>query len=117
MTGCSTRATFEREDPHAPEPVQEHVFLDRYALRDCEGQLLGRSPAEMWRRLDKRVQILLLLALSRLEAGVALEREPHRFADLVGTTLHQLRPALKGRDVVLEIPRAPDRDVSLAPEA
>ena len=33
-----------------------------------------------------------------------MEREPHRFADIVGTTLHQLRPALKGRDVVVEIP-------------
>ena len=44
-----------------------------------------------------------MLALSRLEAGLELEREPIRFADLVGTALHQLRPDLKDRDVTLEI--------------
>ena len=65
----------------------------RELLRDLDGQAS---------RLDRLVGDML--ALSRLEAGVALEREPHRFADLVGTTLHQLRPALKGRDVVVEIP-------------
>jgi len=65
----------------------------RDLLRDLDGQAS---------RLDRLVGDML--ALSRLEAGVALEREPHRFADLVGTTLHQLRPALKGRDVVVEIP-------------
>jgi two-component system sensor histidine kinase KdpD len=65
----------------------------RELLRDLDGQAS---------RLDRLVGDML--ALSRLEAGVALEREPHRFADLVGTTLHQLRPAMKGRDVVVEIP-------------
>jgi two-component system sensor histidine kinase KdpD len=65
----------------------------RELLRDLDGQAS---------RLDRLVGDML--ALSRLEAGVALEREPHRFADLVGTTLHKLRPALKGRDVVVEIP-------------
>jgi two-component system sensor histidine kinase KdpD len=34
---------------------------------------------------------------------VELDREPHRFADLVGSALHQLRPDLKERDVKLEI--------------
>jgi two-component system sensor histidine kinase KdpD len=52
-------------------------------------------------RLDRMVGDML--ALSRLEAGMALEREPHRFADLVGTALHQLRAELKGRKVILEI--------------
>ena len=65
----------------------------RELLRDLDGQAS---------RLDRLVGDML--ALSRLEAGVALEREPHRFADLVGTTLHQLRPALKGREVAVEIP-------------
>jgi two-component system sensor histidine kinase KdpD len=53
-------------------------------------------------RLDRLVGDML--ALSRLEAGVELEREPHAFADLVGTTLHQLRPALKGHEVTLDLP-------------
>jgi len=44
-----------------------------------------------------------MFALSRLEAGLELEREPIRFADLVGTALHQLRPDIKDRDVTLEI--------------
>lgn len=61
-------------------------------LRDLDGQAT---------RLDRLVGDML--ALSRLEAGVELEREPHRFADLVGTTLHQLQAALKGREVTLEI--------------
>jgi two-component system sensor histidine kinase KdpD len=64
----------------------------RELLRDLDGQAS---------RLDRLVGDML--ALSRLEAGVALEREPHRFADLVGTTLHQLRPALKGREVAVDI--------------
>lgn len=53
-------------------------------------------------RLDRMVGDML--ALSRLEAGVELDREPHAFADLVGTTLHQLRPDLKGHEVTLELP-------------
>jgi two-component system sensor histidine kinase KdpD len=53
-------------------------------------------------RLDRMVGDML--ALSRLEAGVELDREPHAFADLVGTTLHQLRPDLKGHEVELELP-------------
>jgi two-component system sensor histidine kinase KdpD len=61
-------------------------------LRDLDGQAS---------RLDRLVGDML--ALSRLEAGLELEREPIRFADLVGTALHQLRPDLKDRDVTLEI--------------
>jgi two-component system sensor histidine kinase KdpD len=53
-------------------------------------------------RLDRMVGDML--ALSRLEAGVELDREPHAFADLVGTTLHQLRTDLKGHEVTLELP-------------
>lgn len=62
-------------------------------LRDLDGQA---------NRLDRLVGDML--ALSRLEAGMELEREPHRFAELVGTALHQLRPNLKGHKVTLDIP-------------
>ena len=64
----------------------------RELLRDLDGQAT---------RLDRMVGDML--ALSRLEAGVELEREPHQFADLVGTALHQLRAELKGRNVTVEI--------------
>jgi two-component system sensor histidine kinase KdpD len=64
--------------------------------RELLGDLDGQAS-----RLDRLVGDML--ALSRLEAGMELEREPHRFADLVGTALHQLRPALKDRVITLEI--------------
>jgi two-component system sensor histidine kinase KdpD len=51
-------------------------------------------------RLDHMVGDML--ALSRLEAGVALDREPHRFADLVGNAVRQLRGDLKGRDLSVD---------------
>ena len=51
-------------------------------------------------RLDQMVGDML--ALSRLEAGVALDREPHRFADLVGSAMRQLRSDLKGREVTVD---------------
>jgi two-component system, OmpR family, sensor histidine kinase KdpD len=53
-------------------------------------------------RLDHMVGDLL--ALSRLEAGVGLEREPHSFADVVGGSLRQLRGQLKGHDVQVDVP-------------
>ncbi len=53
-------------------------------------------------RLDRMVGDML--ALSRLEAGVELDREPHSFADLTGSALHQLRGQMKEHDVVLHIP-------------
>jgi two-component system sensor histidine kinase KdpD len=51
-------------------------------------------------RLDHMVGDML--ALSRLEAGVALDKEPHRFADLVGSAVRQLRGDLKGRDLSVD---------------
>ncbi|TAN32808.1 DUF4118 domain-containing protein [bacterium] len=45
-----------------------------------------------------------MLALSRLEAGLELEKEPHRFADLVGTAMRPLRSELQGHDVPVQIP-------------
>jgi two-component system sensor histidine kinase KdpD len=44
-----------------------------------------------------------MLALSRLEAGVELDKEPHQFADLVGVAVRQLRPELKGHELVVEV--------------
>jgi len=74
----------------APQAGLQHE--QRELLQDLDGQAL---------KLDRLVGDML--ALSRLEAGVELEREPHRFADLVGTALHQLHAELKGRKVKLEI--------------
>lgn len=64
----------------------------RELLRDLDRQAA---------RLDRLVGDML--ALSRLEAGMELEREPHRFADLVGTTVHALRPDLKGHKVTVDV--------------
>ena len=68
------------------EPEQKEL------LRDLDRQAT---------RLDHMVGDML--ALSRLEAGVALDKEPHRFADLVGSALRQLRPDLEGRKVEAEV--------------
>ena len=53
-------------------------------------------------RLDRMVGDLL--ALSRLEAGVKLDREPHSFADVVSGSLRQMSSELKGHHVELRIP-------------
>jgi len=37
------------------DPVQERVFLDRYALKDANGQLLETTPTEMWHRVAHAV--------------------------------------------------------------
>lgn len=52
-------------------------------------------------RLDHMVGDML--ALSRLEAGVELEREPHSFAELVGGALRGLRPDLDDHPVEVDI--------------
>ncbi len=53
-------------------------------------------------RLDRMVGDML--ALSRLEAGLELDKEPHGFAELVGTALHRLRSDLKGHAVSVVLP-------------
>jgi two-component system sensor histidine kinase KdpD len=53
-------------------------------------------------RLDHMVGDMLVL--SRLEAGVELDKEPHAFADLVGSALHALRPELKEHRVHVQLP-------------
>jgi two-component system sensor histidine kinase KdpD len=52
-------------------------------------------------RLDRMVGDLL--ALSRLESGVELEKEPHSFTDLVGNATRQLRPELATNHLVVEV--------------
>jgi two-component system sensor histidine kinase KdpD len=53
-------------------------------------------------RLDRMVSDLL--ALSRLEAGLQLEKEPHRFADLVANATRQLRTELEANQLLVELP-------------
>jgi two-component system sensor histidine kinase KdpD len=53
-------------------------------------------------RLDRMVGDLL--ALSRLEAGMELEKEPHDFADLVAGATRQLRTELAGNHLSVELP-------------
>jgi two-component system sensor histidine kinase KdpD len=67
-----------------PEQQELLVDLDRQATR------LDRLVGDM-------------LALSRLEAGLELDREPHGFAELVGTALYQLRSDLKGHEVAVKL--------------
>ncbi|HVC75726.1 MAG TPA: ATP-binding protein [Candidatus Micrarchaeaceae archaeon] len=68
-----------------PEQQELLVDLDRQATR------LDRLVGDM-------------LALSRLEAGLELDKEPHGFAELVGTALYQLRADLKGHELAVDLP-------------
>jgi len=52
-------------------------------------------------RLDRMVGDMLVL--SRLEAGVELDTEPHSFVELVAGALRQLRPQLAGHEVRAEV--------------
>ncbi len=70
-------------------------------LAEDQRELLGDLDRQAT-RLDRMVGDML--TLSRLEAGVALDREPHGFADLVSGALRRLRPQLKEHDLVLAIP-------------
>ena len=53
-------------------------------------------------RLDRMVGDML--ALSRLEAGVELDREVHRFADLVGVATRRLRAELSPHELTVKLP-------------
>jgi two-component system sensor histidine kinase KdpD len=70
-------------------------------LKPDQQELLGDMDRAA-SRLDHMVGDLL--ALSRLEAGVELDREPYSFADVVGGSLRQLRTQLKGHEVVVHVP-------------
>jgi two-component system sensor histidine kinase KdpD len=52
-------------------------------------------------RLDRMVSDLL--TLSRLESGLALDKDVHRFADLVAEATRQLRTELSGNQLVLDV--------------
>jgi two-component system, OmpR family, sensor histidine kinase KdpD len=67
-----------------------------------EQQDLTRDMDRQATRLDHMVGDLL--ALARLEAGIELHREPHSFADLVGTSLRQVRSELQGHEVKVDAP-------------
>jgi two-component system sensor histidine kinase KdpD len=70
-------------------------------LQTDQRELLGDLDRQAT-RLDRMVSDLL--ALSRLEAGLQLEKEPHRFADLVATATRQLRPELASNQLVVDLP-------------
>jgi two-component system, OmpR family, sensor histidine kinase KdpD len=53
-------------------------------------------------RLDRMVGDLLML--SRLEAGLQLEKEPHSFTDLVGNATRQLRAELATNHLTVDLP-------------
>jgi two-component system sensor histidine kinase KdpD len=65
----------------------------RQLLIDLDGQAT---------RLDRMVGDML--ALSRLEAGVQLDTEAHRFPDLVGSAIRQLRAELNAYDLAVTVP-------------
>ncbi len=72
----------------------------RAGLRPDQTELL-RDLDRQADRLDHMVGDML--ALSRLEAGVALDLEPHRYADLVADALAPLRGDLKDRPVEVDV--------------
>lgn len=72
----------------------------RAGLADDQRELLGDMDRQA-ARLDRMVGDML--ALSRLEAGVALDREPHSFTDLVSGAVHRLRSQMKDCDLVLHV--------------
>ncbi len=70
-------------------------------LREDQRELLSDLDRQA-SRLDHMVGDLLML--SRLEAGLGMEMESHSFAELVGSSLRQLKRRLAGHDVVVRIP-------------
>ena len=70
-------------------------------LRDDQRELLGDLDRQAT-RLDRMVGDLL--ALSRLEAGAEMDREPHSLAEVVGGSLRGMRSQLKGHEVIVRIP-------------
>jgi two-component system sensor histidine kinase KdpD len=73
----------------------------RAGLTPEQGELVADMDRQAT-RLDRMVGDMLVL--SRLEAGVKLEREPHGFVDLVATAQRQLRQQLSGHELKVEVP-------------
>jgi two-component system, OmpR family, sensor histidine kinase KdpD len=76
------------------------LLAPRAGLKPDQQELLADLDRQAT-RLDRLVGDML--ALSRLEAGLELDKEPHSFAELVGTALHQLRSELKGHEVAVDL--------------
>ena len=70
-------------------------------LQPDQRELLGDLDRQAT-RLDRMVGDLL--ALSRLESGLQLEKEPHSFTDLVGNATRQLRAELAGNQLEVVLP-------------
>lgn len=70
-------------------------------LQTEQRELLGDLDRQAT-RLDRMVGDLV--ALSRLEAGVEMDKEPHALAEVVGGSLREMRTQLKGREVTVSIP-------------
>ena len=73
----------------------------RAGLAPEQRELLGDLDRQAT-RLDSMVGDLL--ALSRLEAGLGMETEPHSFAEVVGASVREMRSQLKGHEVNVRIP-------------
>jgi two-component system sensor histidine kinase KdpD len=73
----------------------------RAGLAPEQRELLGDLDRQAT-RLDSMVGDLL--ALSRLEAGLGMETEPHSFADVVGASVREMRSQLEGHQVTVRIP-------------
>ncbi len=77
------------------------LAVPQAGLQPDQQELLGDLDRQA-NRLDHMVGDML--ALSRLEAGLQLDKEPHRMADLVGTAVRQLRGELARHDVTVLVP-------------
>ncbi len=76
------------------------LAVPQAGLQPDQQELLGDLDRQA-NRLDHMVGDML--ALSRLEAGMQLDTEPHRMADLVGTSVRQLRGELAGHDLQVNV--------------
>jgi two-component system, OmpR family, sensor histidine kinase KdpD len=77
------------------------LSMPEAGLRPEQGEIVAGLDGQA-ARLDRLVGDLL--TMSRLEAGLASERSPQDFADLVATVLRALRPSLEGFYLRLEVP-------------
>lgn len=76
------------------------LAVPQAGLQPEQQELLGDLDRQA-NRLDHMVGDML--ALSRLEAGVQLDTEPHRLADLVGTAVRRLRAELETHAVKIQV--------------
>jgi two-component system, OmpR family, sensor histidine kinase KdpD len=76
------------------------LAVPQAGLQPDQQELLGDLDRQA-NRLDHMVGDML--ALSRLEAGMQLDAEPHRMADLVGTAVRQLRGELSGHGLQVNV--------------